>query len=68
MSKYRVHKFECRSVDALKEAIVDRISQWFIDTKGMTKEHAMESAREIVDSQVQFCLDNLKLLTKISFY
>lgn len=58
MSKYRVHKFQCTSVDALKESIVDRVSKHFVDTKGFTKEEAMTEARSVVDSEVQFCLDS----------
>lgn len=58
MSKYRVHKFECKSVDALSEAIADRIAQHFVATKGKTKEEAMIAAREIVESKVEFCLDS----------
>ena len=58
MSKYRVHAFECKSVDALKEAIADRISNHFIDTKGLEKKEALEKAREIVESDVKVSLEH----------
>lgn len=57
MSKYRVHAFECRSLDALKEAIADLISRHFTLTKGMEKTEALEAAREIVLSDVQVSLE-----------
>jgi hypothetical protein len=57
MSKYRVHAFECRSLDALKEAIADLISRHFVNTKGMTKAEALEAAREIVSSDVKVSLE-----------
>jgi len=57
MSKYRVHAFECRSLDALKEAIADRIAKHFTLTKGLEKDEALEKGREIVESDVQVSLE-----------
>jgi hypothetical protein len=38
--------------------MADRISQHFIDTKGMTKDEALEAARKVVESEVKIDLEN----------